>query len=369
MIRRHRLMLVVAVLAVIGIGFFLLPSRPQPPANTAAPRTAMTVTVVTPVRQDWPRTVQANGSLLAWQEAIISAETGSLRITDIFVDVGARVKKGQELARLARDSLTAQVQKQEAAVAQAEATLGQASSNAERARSIKDAGVLSTEKYNDYQASEATARAALAAAKAELAAIRLQLAQTRIVAVDDGIVSSRSAVLGKVVSPGTELFRLVRQGRIEWQAELDSMQLSQVRVGQTARITLPDASVITGKVRLVAPTLNGNTGRGLVYVSLPASSARSGMYGSGEIDLASSPALTVPATAIVQRDGRSYLFTVNAGRQAVRLAVTTGRHRGDRVEILSGLEAGAAVVESGGAFLSDGMQVTVLKAAGNKVEG
>jgi len=358
---RHRLLVVAAVVVIIVLGFFLLKPKSDKTAADNIPRTALTVTVAQPTRENWPRTVQANGSLAAWQEAIISAETGNLRITDLFVDMGAHVKKGQELARLSQDSVKANLQKQQAVVAQADATLRQAASNAERARSIKDSGALSAEKFNDYQISEATARASQAAAEAELASIRLQLAQTRIVAVDDGVVSSRNAVLGNVVATGSELFRLLRKGRIEWQAELDSVQLAQIKVGQAARISLPDGNIVTGKVRLIAPTLNTNTGRGLVYVSLNKGAVRTGIYSSGEIDLDASPAVTVPATAVVMRDGRSYVFSVDTQQQAVRHAVTTGRRRDDRIEILSGLDAGATVVDSGGAFLSDGMKVTVKK--------
>lgn len=150
-----------------------------------------------------------------------------------------------------------------------------------------------------------------ASANADLRSIRIKLAQTRIVAVDDGIISGRKALLGDVVSAGSEMFRMIRDGRIEWQAELDAQQLPGVKAGQLARVMLPGGIEVEGRVRLVSPMLDGKTSRALVYVSLPIGSmARAGMYASGRIELPSSPALTVPDTSVILRDGRSYVFVL-----------------------------------------------------------
>lgn len=333
------------------------------PAGTGEAASGMSVTLTEVLTQSWPQTVAANGLLAPWQEAIISSETGSLRITDIFVDVGSQVKKGQELARLSRESLLVDQQKQQASLAQAQAALRQASANAARARSIKDSGAISDEKFTDYQIGETTAQAAVSSAQAELASTELKLKQTAIVAVDDGVISSRSAVLGNVVSPGNELFRMLRQGRIEWQAEVDAQQLRQIQTGQNAQISLPGGDRVSGKVRLVAPTLSSSTGRALVYVSLDnPGMARSGMHVSGQIELAAKPALTVPESALVLRDGYQYLFSLNADQTVSRHLVETGRRREGRVEILSGVEAHSRVVDAGAAFLSDGMRVKVVDA-------
>jgi hypothetical protein len=116
-------------------------------------------------------------------------------------------------------------------------------------------------------------------------------------------------------------------------------------------------------VRLVGPSLSTSTGRATVYVSLPAgSAARAGMFAGGEIALPAQPALTLPETALVQRDGRSYVYTVDAASKAHALPVTTGRRQGARVEVLAGLDGAGRIVASGGAFLSDGVLVTVVDA-------
>lgn len=366
--RTTRIGLGAAALAVlIGGGVVML--RPQPPA--AAPvipepsrQSVLTVTVAVPQARDWPQVLNASGALAAWQEAVIGSELSALRITDLLVDVGSVVTKGQELARLSQDSTRAELRKQEAQVAQYRASLAQAEANARRARKVRDSGALSEQQVNDYLITEETARATLAAAQAELDSTRITLDKTVIRAVDDGTITARSATLGNVVSAGTELFRLLRQNRVEWNAELDAQQLALVKPGQQARLTLPGGARLTGIVRMVAPSLSVSTSRGVVYVALPpGSGATMGSYASGEIELEARPALTLPQAALVLRDGRSYVFTLGGDGKVTRHTVTTGRRRDGLVEILDGIAADARVVASGGAFLSDGAVVTVAEQA------
>jgi len=323
----------------------------------------LTVELTAPTTLTWPQTLQANGALAAWQEVIVSPETGGLRIAELAVDVGTRVRKGQLLARLADESLQNDLHKQQAVVAQAQATLDQAVSNVQRAKVAENSGGLSAQTIEQYRITEATSRASLASARADLDATQLKLRQTHIVAPDDGIVSTRTGVLGNVVAAGTELFRLVRQSRVEWRAEVDARQLAVIKEGQQARVTLPSGQAVNGKVRLVGPVLSTDTGRALVYVALPTdSAARVGMFATGTLELPAQPALTLPQAALVSRDGRDYVYTVDAAGKAHSVVVTTGRRQQQRVEILGGVPADARVVAGGGAFLSDGAQVTVVSA-------
>jgi len=285
---------------------------------------------------------------------------GGLRIAELSATIGQRVAKGQLLVRLADDTVRAELAKQEALVAQAEASLQQAAGNLKRAQAIDVAGAIAPQKLDEYQATEASARASLASVRADLQSARLKLAQTRIVAPDAGIVSAKSGIVGNVASVGTELYRLIRQGRIEWRAELDAQQLAAVREGQAARVEIPGGAVVEGQVRLVSPTLSTSTGRGIAYVRLGADApARAGVFAAGTIELPASRGLTLPEAAVVLRDGRSYVHLVDAERKVASRAVTTGRRRDGRVEITAGLDAATRVVAKGGAFLSDGAVVTL----------
>lgn len=332
--------------------------------SSSSEAAALTVTVVKPQERDWARTIPASGWLAAWHEAVIAAETGGLRITDVLVDVGSVVTKGQELVRLSRDSVLADLHEQEAAVASAKASLAQARANADRARKVKGSGALSDQEVNEYLITEQTAQATLASEEAGLQSQRIKLDQTIVRAADDGIISSRSANLGTVVSSGTELFRLIRQQRVEWQAEVSAQYLSKFQTGATAVIAGPNNGKIEGKVRLIGPTVSTDSSRATVYVELPKSAGtRVGVYATGSIELGHSPALTVPETALVFRDGINYVFTLNEKNRVARTRVDIGRRQGTEVEVLSGLAANSQVVESGGAFLSDDVLVNVEKAS------
>lgn len=319
-----------------------------------AAATALTVSLTAPAQREWPETVPASGWLKPWQEAVIASETSGLRITDVLVDVGSVVTKGQTLVRLSQESVLADLRKQEAAVATAKASLSKAKANADRARQLQPSGALSDEKIVEYLADEQTATASLASEEAALDSEKIKLAQTTITAVDDGLITSRSADLGAVVSAGTELFRMVRQQRIEWQAEVSARYLPRISQGLSVQVNGPEGHAIEGEVRLVGPSVSTDTSRAIVYVTLPDDTRpRTGLYVTGNIELQTSPALTVPETAIVFRDGISYVFTASEDQRVQRVRVETGRRNDGEVEIVSGIDRTSKVVTSGGAFLSD----------------
>lgn len=331
---------------------------------------ALTVAVARPAERRWPETVPASGWLKPWHEAVIAAEIDGLRVTDVLIDVGAVVSKGQPLVRLADETVRAELRKEEAALASAKADFAKARANADRARKVQGSGALSDEKINEYLVAEQTAVAGVESAEALLESQKIKLAQTIIVAADDGLITSRSAQLGAVVSSGTELFRLIRQQRVEWQAEVSARYLPRIRKGLTATFAGPGDRRVKGTVRLVGPTVSADTGRALAYVALPAEAHPPiGLYVTGQIELETTAALTVPETALVLRDGIAYVFTVDAGKRASRVRVETGRRNGREVEILSGLDRSAVVVTTGGAFLSDRAFVRVEGEALVRLEG
>lgn len=164
----------------------------------------------------------------------------------------------------------------------------------------------------------------------------------------------------EVVGAGTELFRMVRKGRLEWRAEVTSSELPRVRPGIRARITAASGAEVEGTVRVVAPTVDPQTRNALVYVDLPAHpDIRAGMFARGDFLLAQRETLTIPQSAVVVRDGFSAVFEVGDGGRVTMRQVKTGQRNGDRVEILSGLQERTTLVERGGAFLNDGDTVRV----------
>jgi len=361
---RYRWIVAAVLVVLIGAGSLLL--KPPTKSSTAAPaRTVLTVTATTPTKAVMPRKLTASGRVAAWQEAAIGAQTGGLHVSAIHADVGTQVKAGDLLADLASDSTAAELRRLEANLASTKASLAQAKSNVERAKIAKQGGAISDQQYEQYTISEQTEQASLDAVVAQLDIQRITLAHTRVLAIDDGVITSRTAMLGKVVQSGDEMFRMIRKNRLEWQAELDASQLANVRPGQTAQLTLPTGKEIAGHVRIAAPSLSTSTGRAVVYVSLPENSdAQSGMFANGRIEVGMAPALTVPQLALVLADGYSYVFELGAGDVVTRRGVKTGRRQGDRVEIEEGLAENARIVATGSAFLADGDKVTVVVEGG-----
>ncbi|WP_245909388.1 efflux RND transporter periplasmic adaptor subunit [Sphaerotilus hippei] len=343
---------------------------PMPAARAAAPaasspaRAALTVTVSTPQSSALDRVLAANGNISAWQEVVISAETQGLRLVEVNVQVGDRVSTGQVLARLQHELLGADLQTRQAQIVEADATLAEAQANAERARALQPSGALSAQQLEQYQTAETAARARLQALQAQRSADALRLAQTRITARDDGIISARSATVGAIAQPGQELFRLIRQSRLEWRAEVPAADLGQIRPGMAVDVTPVGGRPIRARVRSIAPTVDPATRLALVYVDLPAgSAARAGMYARGEFSVGrSSAALTLPQTAVLLRDGHAYAFRIGADGKVLQTRVQTGRRLGDRIEITGGLAADARVVTQGAGFLADGDTVRIVAA-------
>lgn len=335
------------------------------PQSAGKGKAALSVEVTRPVKVQWQTTLMLNGSVYPWQEALVSAEIAGLRIQQVLADVGAQVSKGQLLVVLADETVKADLQKQLATVEKDKAALAEAKSNADRAREIKDSGALSAQKINEYMIAEQTARANLALSEAELENQKIRLRQTKVVAPDDGVISSRSANLGNVVSAGAELFRLVRQSRIEWRGEVNADQQNALHAGQAVNLSLPGGKKVAGTVRLISPTVDNNTRNALVYVDIPKGSAKPGMYVQGQVDIGQQQGLAVPLSAVTYRDGFAYVFELAPSgadgiSQVAQRKVQTGRTREQLIELLGGVEAGAALVLSGGAFLNDGDRVKIV---------
>ena len=329
------------------------------------PKPALTVTSGQPQQSRLPVRLAANGTITAWQDAIIGAEANGLRLTEVRVNVGDVVRKGQVLATFAGDAAKAEVAQARAALMEAEANAADAANNAERARTLSQTGALSTQQINQYLTTDKTAKAKAEAARATLNAQQLREKYTRVLAPDNGVISARTATVGAVVGTGTELFRMIRQGRLEWRAEVTSADLGRITAGTLATVTAASGAQLKGRVRTIAPTVDPLTRSALVYVDLPASPgnsmpAKAGMFARGEFELGSTAALTVPQQSVVVRDGFDYVFALGADNRTAQLKVQTGRRVGDQVEVLSGLRPDTRIAVQGAGFLNDGDLVKVV---------
>ncbi|WP_439608664.1 efflux RND transporter periplasmic adaptor subunit [Hydrogenophaga sp.] len=366
--RKRWLWLAIALAPVLllVLGVFLWKSA-NPPANAqtdeaAAPRPSLTVTVVKPVRGQLPIRLQANGNITAWQEASVGAEVNGLRLAAVNVNVGDVVRKGQVLAVFASETTQADSLQSRASLMQAEASFENAKADADRARSIQDSGALSASQVAQYLTQEKVARAQFEAARAAFGATEVRLGNTKVLAPDDGVISARGATVGAVVGAGQELFRLVRQSRMEWRGEVTPSEVGRIRIGQKVQVTAATGLEIAGQVRAIAPGADPQTRNILVFVDLPRhADLKAGTFAKGFFDLGQSDALTVPSQSIVVRDGSNYVFVIDAQNKANQRKVQTGRRVDERVEVLEGLQPDEAVALQGAGFLNEADLVKVVQ--------
>jgi HlyD family secretion protein len=297
---------VIAMLAVAA-GVSVMPggSVAAPQAAPAVSRAALTVRTATLREEKWARSLSANGSIIPWQEAIISAQIQGLRIAEVLVSVGDYVQQGDVLVTL--DNL---------------------------------------------------------ARSSDAAADGPRTMQGRIIAPDSGIISVANANVGSSMQPGAELFRLIRKGRLEWRADLTAEELMLIRKGMAAEIVVGEGRVIRGTVRAISPSVNMQTRYGFALVTLPDSRGIvAGAFARGTFDISGGKRLlqSLPQSAVMQRGSQTYVLVVDADYRVHERRVTVGQHNGDRIELKQGLKANEAVVENGGAFLTEGDVVRVMQ--------
>jgi HlyD family secretion protein len=282
-------------------------------------------------------------------------------LREVRVNVGDVVRKGQVLAVFSSDTAQAELAQAQANLVEAEASLAEAAANAQRAATLKDTGALSPQQIAQYNTLEATARARMQASRAGFNVVQVRLKNAQLIAPDNGIISARTATVGSVVAAGAELFRMVRQGRLEWRAEVTSSEIAKIKPGTAVSLTAASGATVNGKVRIIAPTVDPQTRNSLVYVDIPQHpDIKAGMYAKGEFNLGSQNALTLPQQALVLRDGFTYAMRVEPNNKVTQIKLQTGKRSGDAVEILSGAKAGEQYVASGSAFLADGDTVKVV---------
>src|SRR5262245_35666972 len=329
--RRNIVILGAALIAVAGGAALVAPARKGTAApKPQAPQASITVDVVKPMPTIFARNFAATGTVRARDELVIGSDASGVRLLEVLVDVGSTVQRGQLLARGDDATLQAQLAQIDAQIKQAQAELTQARANVERSERIRDSGVYSLETLQTRQTTAEGAAAKLELARAQRRELEVRIAQTRIVAPANGVISKRMATVGAVVQPGNELFRLIRDGQIEWLAELPSHSIGLVQPGAKARVALDDGSAVEATVRLIAPTIDAATRNGLVYATLPAGTRlRPGALAKGELLISDARVLSLPESSVLTRDGYAFVFVIGKDGVARQTRIETGtRQRG-----------------------------------------
>lgn len=327
--------------------------------DASATPQGLAVSLAPVVEREVERAVVVSGPVAAVEEMQLGVEVNGVRVTRLNVDVGQAVSRGQVLLELDARTLDSELAQAQAAYREAEAGAALAASNLRRSEALLRDKLVSAASVDELRAArtQAQARQATARAARDAAQLRRDFATLRAPAA--GVISKRLVQPGQVVAAGTPLLHLIRDGRLEWRAELADTELARVDVGDPVSIQATGVRV-DGRVRAVSPGVDASTRTGTIYADLPdPGPLRAGSFVEGRIATGRTRAPTVPIAAVVQRDGASHVFTVE-GNTARRVRVVTGSTSGDRVEVVQGVRAGQQVVARGAGFLADGDTVRVV---------
>lgn len=332
----------------------------------------LSVETVMPSQDNIGNKLTADGTISAKDIANVSPKVNGVAIEQVLVEEGTRVKAGQVLAVFDTDAMEQQIVQAEADVAEAEATLANASADAARVLPLLDIDAISKQEADRYRTSEIRAKAALQAAKARLSNQQLTLKNAQVIAPVSGIISEKMAEVG-MVAGGSPLFTIIKNGILEWRADLDPKLVGEINVGTPVRVNLPQNQSVMGEVRRIAPTADNNR-QITIYASLADNpAARAGMYQTGVFLLGDESLQTIPNSAIVSDDGYDYVMLVTdidtQGNQRVgrilQQRVSLGERIGDKVALMEPLPADSRLVKQGGSFLNDGDLVRVVDTANN----
>ncbi|MEX0675827.1 MAG: efflux RND transporter periplasmic adaptor subunit [Pirellulales bacterium] len=366
------------------------PTKKQPAAaKGASAPDGPTVRVVEVSLQPWPRTVRAQGTLIEDEFALLGAKVAG-RVKEVLVDIGTPVSKGQPVARLETDEFDLKVQQAEAQVAQARATLGlspgvpdekldpkraapvlqeiamldEARLNARRAKSLAGKGVVTQEEIEAREAAlsvaDARYRSALNSVQEQIALLKLRRSELALATQNQqdavlkapfvGIIQERHVAPGSYVNVGQPVASLVRNDPLRFRAGVPERTAIGVSVGQPLRISLEGKSKpLEARISRISPALDVSSRALIIEADIENSNGqlRTGLFAEAEILVdAGEQALAVPTSSVVAFGGVEKVWTVKDNRARPQ-PIRVGRREGNRVEVLSGLEAGQSVLSNG----------------------
>jgi HlyD family secretion protein len=378
--------LIVLLLLLLGAGgaaYWWL-QRPRPVV-------VRTVLVQAPRGASGDRTLlNASGYVTARREATVSSKVTG-KVVEVLIEEGMRVEAGQVLARIDSSNVEKSLELAEAQATAARKALDETAASLEQAerefRRLKELSENKIASASDVDRAEAEAKslrarllkqqADVAVAEREVAIWKQQLDDTIIRAPFAGIVTSKNAQPGEMISPmsaggsftRTGICTIVDMTSLEIEVDVNESYINRVQPGMAVEATLdayPDWQV-PAKVIAIIPTADRQKSTVRVRVGFDKLDARILPQMSVKVAFQSAPqtgeaprALTIPKGAIREQDGSAIVWLVSGGK-AERRAVTTGQARGEEVEIIAGLNGGERVVVDGAEKLRDGMSVTERK--------
>lgn len=330
-----------------------------PPAITA-PTVSVTRIVQLPIAEK----LTASGILLPREEAAVGPEVAGYQVAEVLVEEGATVTRGQPLARLDSDLLRARIDQAKAGLAQATASAEQAQAEADRVKTFDTKGAMSLEQIAARRFQARTAEAAVGVARAQLDELLTQEQRLVVRSPVAGIVLERSIRPGDVASLSQPMFRIVRDGLIELDAEVPEDALARIAPGDTATVSIPSGENIAGTVRRISPLVDPLTKLGRVRVSLaPNPQLRVGGYARVSFNRPAVPIPAVTEKAVQWEANGPRLIVIDDANRAHPISVRTGIRDAGFVTLEQGPPVGTLVALGSGVSLLEGDLVNPVEPA------
>jgi membrane fusion protein, multidrug efflux system len=393
------LFMVVAMLIATGCESDY-PATGAPPRTEREGTTARQVRVVPAAQETVARGTIVTGTLAAEDQVVLSFKVAG-RLSEISVDLGSRVQKGQTVARLDPTDFRLRVRQAEAALQQARARLGlaldgrddrvdpeqtplvrqahamlaEARRSHERAETLWERQLIARAeldtaastlqvaegRYQDAIEEVRNRQAVLAERRSELAIARQQFIDSELLAPLDGAVRQRHVSAGEYLAAGAPIVTVVRMHPLRLRLAVPERVAASVRIGQLVKVKVEgDRNVYEGRVARLSPAINEEDRTLMIEAEVPNEDGqlRPGAFAEAEIITESEDrAVFVPVASIVTFAGVERVITVHDGL-SVEKRVQTGRRFGDRVEIVEGLRPEELVVVEPGNLVG-GQPVTV----------
>ncbi len=331
------------VLAVLLAGCGRDPAHAQAKADLPAAKVAVT-TVRT---ENLPVITEATGTVRPVQRARLASKVMGT-IEEIPVVLGQRITRDEVLARISVGEISARV-------AGARSELRAVVRDLERERTLLSKGASTSDTVKSLEDRQASAEAALKEAE-------VMLGYAIIRAPFDGVVARKLADAGDLASPGAPLIEIEELGSFEIEASLPDSAAARLKAGASLEVEIPVAGLrLEAAITEISPAADPQARTVPIKLAVPAGTAvRSGQFARIHVPGTPLPTRLVPRSAVSTFGQMERVFAVTADNRARLRLVKTGRQRGDRVEILSGLEDGERIVNAPSPSLRDGQPLEIL---------
>ncbi|RVQ67679.1 efflux RND transporter periplasmic adaptor subunit [Croceicoccus ponticola] len=318
------------------------------------------VTVIVPGTESVVGGITASGTLAARQPLPVGSVGEGGQVSEVRVDEGDWVRKGQVLAVIDRSVQSQQAAAQAAQVQVARADAALAQSNLERALKLVDRGFISKADVDRLTSTRDAEVARVRVAEAQLRELNARNARLNILAPAGGLVLERNVEVGQVVSGGnTPLFLIAGGGEMELAALVGESELSRLAVGASAEVSpVGSDKTFSGQIWQLSPTIDETSRQGEARIALAYDRAlRPGGFATAVMGTGGVSAPILPESAIQNDENGAYVFVVGKDNRVKRRGVKTGVVTGAGITITEGLTGDERVVLRAGGFLFDGDEV------------